>query len=248
MIQLLIKIANKLNMSYSELGKINKDTAYKVLLKQLRKLLSKVHPDSGGEADKFTAAHELYEELLSASKHDKDSSGITAALNIITSNASKLEQSCNNIDELSKSLKDSYLSSILDEVINDCTNIEIPRNKVFHVNISELVAHYNTLKYCTMIKFDKTGPGRVFTNLKFISKTSPLADTLEATLWADYTPQGKYEVYATLNCDEGEEIEVQALGFDSNYTFEAKGVTQVIAKFKQNNVELELKIRVYITK
>lgn len=248
MIQLLLNIARKIKMSYTDLGKLDKNIAYKTLLKYMRKLLSKTHPDSGGDANEFTEIHELYEELLSASKNDKDNTGIAVALNLIANNASRLEKSCENIDDLVKSMQNQHLSDILDEIINDCTNIEIPRNKIFHVNIAELVTHFNTLKYCTMVKFDKTGPGRVFVNLKFVSLTAPLSDTIQTKLWADYTQLGKYTLYATINCDKGEKIEVQALGFDEHYVFEADGVNQVTATFKQNNIELELKIRVYMSK
>lgn len=247
MFNLLISIAQLLDMSFNELVGLDSATGYRTLTKLLRKLLNRLHPDSGGDEKQFEEAHLLYEELLNVRKNDADNTGLSAALRVIASTASELGINNKSLESLLDLIKNKHIGTTFDDVINSSGTILIPRSNAFIINISELVLHYNSLKYCDINILPNPGPGRVRVSL-MLTATDDTNKHEEASfdLWADYKQDGKYTVYTTLNCDYGEEITVQALGFDEQHTFKTTEAQLKTIMFRQNYIELCINLKIYI--
>lgn len=226
MLNLLKAVFNIIDVKPEDVLLVN--TKYRALLRPLRIKLKSLHPDEGGTVEEFDKVCNVYESLLKQSRQDPKETILTSNLNTFICFS---EQQLSNIDDFNIVLKEF-----------------IRPKKPFGVLLSELVLHFNRLKYCQLFEPTDITQDTVQTSIhiecnEHIENEIHNSSTI-VTRNMSYNPTGKYKIDLSLNLEGPAKLKFHLDGFEMSVT---KNITQeglYSVEFEENFIKFSIQLQI----
>lgn len=230
----LAHLLNITNLTVEDI--LAQPSIYKYMLKRIRSIMLKKHPDSGGSEDEFMQIHKLY-ELLQASKvqDGKDEKYIKIKLKNLTKNNDKYVDD-ENID----------VSITFDDVLASVDVVERTIRDRFIVSIEELVLHFNKLSYCNINKSSSKSSDLTTITVDCTEETEAGLDRCQFNYAKPYVHTGAYKIELGLKLSKDSKLTIKVHGFEEEQTKIISSSCNYIYRFSENRVNLDIIIQAIV--